>query len=468
MDKQLTEKVKKLIIQFDSSSAFLHALAYFFHSKDFKAVGIAEGIPSWVGYIINSIPKKIRSSLYAWSGWFDAVDKKDLDQLNMEEVSRWVTMQYPKREYNGFMFGSSNGAAVHLAAALGFAWLPQTYLVALRRFMPADELKKDIEWGNCVINKFLRENPDILAHQMHDPIQDRLMIQKMGYFRMKRLKLGETFENFILNNRIKKGPLLLINCNYKWPSYRVSDRHLFQVGGYGGLEAYDYYKSGDKVKNFLKKMGSKVKKWEIYEPSGEYPEAEWGFPEESLPYVEEFCRKKKIPLQILEFKHPEELSLFTADLYEWWYLKRGRKTTRLLVENFGLIAPLDVLESNTIPFWLTFNTDNSYQNALGYIKNHPQFEEIFAMLMSNGVKDSIGLVKISDWKSLLKEASLKGEFIGVDERQYPLDFATFLKYNKDLKTKLYPRSQPPAALTLQELEEFVGKNPKKYSVKWKN
>ena len=43
-----------------------------------------------------------------------------------------MTSLYPSRRYPMALIGSSNGAAVHLAAAMGAPWLPQTFMVPVR------------------------------------------------------------------------------------------------------------------------------------------------------------------------------------------------------------------------------------------------------------------------------------------------------------------------------------------------
>ncbi len=147
MKKNGTEKTKERIIQFDSCSALINALALYLHRKDFPGAGIAPDAPAWLGKGINLLPLSIRQTLFSWSGWLEALPAASLKDIQEEDISRWVISLYPERKYSGIMFGSANGGAIHIAAALGIPWLPQTYLTAVRRFLPPDEIKKDIEWG---------------------------------------------------------------------------------------------------------------------------------------------------------------------------------------------------------------------------------------------------------------------------------------------------------------------------------
>lgn len=466
-NEQKNKKMQDTIIQFDSCTALLNAQAKYLHSKNFFDVGLTEkNMPEWVGPAINLLPKKARKILYSWSGWADAIPSSKLDGLKSEDISRWVVSLFPNKKFDGIMFGSANGAAIHMCSALGIPWLPQTYLVAVKRLMKPDEIKKDIEWGKSIIRPFLDNNPQMKTTQMHDPVQDRLMIQKMAYFRIKRQELGDCFRSFIKERLSENAPLITIECRYPWHQYKVGDRHFFQLGGFGAMTPEEYLNGSDRVKTFLKKVKAPVEKWDAYKPTGEYPEGEWGFAEESLEDIKTFAKEENISLKRIVFDHPEGLSEFTADLYRWWYQKRNMPTNKLIIENFGLIAPFDVVETSSLPFWLAFNTQPSCERIKTYLKNNPEFEEIFLMLMSNGVTEGIGLSTINEWKEVLTHAKTRSDFIGVDEREYPMDFGTFLKYDDELLKKIKERHPLPKPLTLSELEEFIAQTKGQYPFEW--
>jgi len=465
--KKYIKKAKDAIIQFDSCSALLNALGRFLNCKNFYGAGILPDVPGWLGDAVNLIPKNIRKRFYSWGGWVEAIPSKKIQHLKAEDISQWVTSLYPEKEYGGMMFGAANGAAIHLCAAMGIPWLPQTYLVAARRLLRPDEIHKDIEWGKRVISSFLHDNPDLLTIQMHDPVQDRLMIEKMGYFRIKRLKMGQVFKDFIKKNLSRGYPLFTVECDFNWPMLRLSERHLFQVGGLGALSPDEYLFGSERVTEFLRRVGSPLRKWDTFKPSGHYPEGEWGFSAEALGDVKKFVYDHKIPLVRMIFRHPEAISSFVADLYRWWYEKRGIRSKRLIIENFGLVAPYDVIQTRSIPFWLAFNTEPSYRLIKKYLRRKNAPDEIYLMLMSNGVAEGVGLTAIDEWKKILKKAQKKSDFIGVDKREYPLDLGTYMKYDDELKKKIPERKAPPRRLGMDELWKFIRKSRKKYDVEFK-
>lgn len=461
----MPKTIEKLIIQFDSSAALLKSLALFHQDLDFEKGGLSPDIPFWISYLINRTPRVLRQYLYSWSGWIDAIQKNDLDQIDPQNIGEWVTSLYPPKSYNGAMFGASNGAAIHLAAALGIPWLPQTYLVAIRRMMNPDQIHKDIQWGEKTIRPFLQKHPCIHASQMHDPVQDRLMVSKMGYFRLKLIDLPNAFTRFLSEHLSPNKPLITIECNYLWPSLDIGKRHTFQLGGFGAIDPYEYLRGSNRTRQFLKKINSSVPHWETFKPSREIPEAEWGYFYQCHEQLLAITKRKQAPFYRLIFNDPEGLSDFTCDIYRWWYQKRNQfKSNRMLIENFALVAPYRIVQSGTLPFWLAFNTQNSCERLEAYLKKHRDLSYLYLLLMSNGVTEGIGLATIDQWQKVLKLASKEGRLIGVDEREYPLDFATFLRYQKELIKCLANGFPKPSPLTIEEVKEFIEQSSNSYSL----
>jgi hypothetical protein len=378
-------------------------------------------------------------------------------------MAAWVTGLYPSTGLRGVMFGASNGGAIHLAAALGMAWLPQTYLVAVRRHLQPGEALKDIEWGRRVVRPLLDRFPQLHAAQMHDPVQDRLMVSKMGYFRLKLLGLPTEFKAFLSYHTAPKKPIISIECELPWPATSVGNRHTFQLGGFGSVDPYEYLNGSDRTRKFLKEVGARKDHWDTFKPTGEMPESEWGFYPEVLNDLREKAQATKAPFYRLRFIQPEDVSAFACDLYRFWYEQRlGLKSQRILIENFAIMSPYRAIVSGALPFWLAFNTECSAEVMEKYLDSHPQTEELYLALMSNGVDKGIGLTTIERWQEMLKRATRKGCFVGVDQKEYPLDFGTFLRYGRELKKMLPDQFLPPEPLTIDEVKAFLEEHPNKY------
>lgn len=58
--------------------------------------------------------------------------------------------------------------------------------------------------------------------------------------------------------------------------------------------------------------------------------------------------------------------------------------------------------------------------------------DMFVMLFSNGA-NSVGTVNIADWKKLMQRVGSNSAFVGVEEKKFPQDFASFVRYSEDIK-----------------------------------
>jgi hypothetical protein len=64
------------------------------------------------------------------------------------------------------------------------------------------------------------------------------------------------------------------------------------------------------------------------------------------------------------------------------------------------------------------------------------------MLFSGGT-EGVGVAAIPQWRPLIERAQHCGRFIGVDERRYPRDFATFTRFHRALAELGLPFELPP-------------------------
>ncbi|MFL5878535.1 MAG: hypothetical protein ACJ782_00230 [Actinomycetota bacterium] len=446
-------RASRYVAGFDSAGAMLRALARFLHGRDFPALGNPRVLaPLLVAG--NLLPARLRERLYAASGGLTAVPAERLGRPFVEEVAAWMTSRYPRRRFPLALIGSSNGAAVHLAAALGAPWLPQTFMVPVRNpGNDPDDPRRDLEWGRQPARALLEANPEVQVHHMHDPVQDRLMLEQMTYFRLKRLRLGPAYERFLREVLEPGGTLLLVDCRHTWPVTQVGDRHLFQFGAVGGATQEELFGGSDRVAAYLARYRTGLRRWDPPAPDGEAPEAEWGFEEALAADVERFAGEHGYQVARLGFDAPPDLSPLVADLYRWWYAERGLPDDRLLVESFILLEPWWTLAAGLVPLWTTFNTEDAAAPVERYLDQRPPFAEIHLTLFAHGV-ESVGLAPIQRWRAILGRASREGRFAGVDPRAYPRDFASFVRYHHALK-RIGQRAPLPEPLPWASVEAFL-------------
>jgi hypothetical protein len=454
----------RFVANFDSASAMMRATARYLRGLDFPMVGMAPGSPplTW----INALPEKVRETIYVHSGWGEALPATQLHHVRAEEISRWVVNEYPHRQYPAVMVGSSSGALVHLCAALGVPWLPQTWLVPVRQSgIHPDEFHYAMEAMRDAGRALLDANPELQLHHMHDPNQDRLMIQHMAYFRVKRRTLGETYERFLSNSLQPGGTVFVVQCRREWQTTKVGERHYFQAGALGGASPKDFFEGTDRVAEYLRLYHSHRRRWEPPPPDGLRPEAEWGFEPMLRSDIRRLAHRRGWRVRHIVFEEPEHLSPFVADLYRWWNASRGLPANRLLVESFVQLEPYWTLKLGAAPFWMKFNMDPSLEALDRYLEDSEPFDDIRLMLFSHGVQ-CVGLPPIERWESLLRRhARVSHGLVGVDREEFPRDFASMIRYHTELK-RLPPRYALPPPLEMPLLDTFIATEGHRYQVRW--
>jgi hypothetical protein len=452
------------LANFDSASAMLRATSRSLQGRDFPPMGMARfQKPFMKG--ANLLAKEMREKLYALSGAAEGVSHRRIEKVSAERISRWVVSQYPERSYPAVMIGSSHGAAVHLCAALGIPWLPQTTLVPVRRHeIHPDEMIDEMDWAKEPAERLLEANPDVQLHHMHDPNQDRLMVRYMSYFRIKRMRLGESYERFLAERLAPGGTIYVLECEQRWPAKRLGERHLFQTGAVGGLEPEEYLEGSERVEEYLAHYDSHRRRWESPEPDGEFPEAEWGFEPALGDDIRRFADENDVAVRRIRFTEPEDLSPLVADLYRWWYRRRRMVASRLVIDSFILMDPLWTLKTGSTPFWSKFPVESSVESVEKYLDSTDPFDHIHVMLFSHGT-DSAGIAPPERWQKILDRAVKEGTLLGVDSDVFPRDFGALARYHDQIR-ELPARYPVSGHLTLRELEEFVAGPGSLYSVNW--
>lgn len=311
-------------------------------------------------------------------------------------------------------------------------WLPQTLLVPVRqRDVDRDEPRAVARRLAGARNAFTAANPDVGLHHMHDANQDRLMIRRMAYFRFKYRRLPAGYAEFLRACLAPGGTVVAVECGEMWPTASVGERAVFQHGAVGGATVSEYARGGPRVARFLTEQGSSRRAWDPPPADGESPEAEWGFEPSLLEDLGRICAARGWRLQRLRFAHPDTLSGPVAETYRAWYVENGVSADRLLVDCFALLDVALPLRLGLVPYWTTFGTRTARDGLLGHLRRAPAYDEVHIGLFSHGTC-SIGWARVSDWDEVLRCTRRGGGYLGVDREVYPQDFASNLRFHREL------------------------------------
>lgn len=458
-------RTARVLTDFDSSVNMVRAIGRFLRGKDHRGMSVGPASPRLANAVAN-LPRGARRGIFEGTGFLQAVPLHRVDRVDAEDLAHWVTEQYRGGPYPAVVIGAASGAAVHLAAALRAPFLPQTMLVGARNTAThPDDPVAALHAIAPIARRIAARNPELAVHQMHDPAQDRPMVQSLAYLRLKRQALGRTYERFLEQRLAPGAAIILLDCTRDWRITTVADRVYFQFGCLGGVPEQEYHDSGEQVAEYLRQQGSPWRRWEPPETDARRPEAEWGFDPALRPDVERVADRFGYALHSLTMDDPQRLSPFVADLYRWWYGCRGLPTDRLLAESYVQFDPMWTLRLAAVPFWLRFNMAPSYEALRGYLDQAPQFREIHVNLFSQGVW-SPGLVPAERWRELAAErARIHGDLIGVDEDAYPLDTGSSARYTPAYAS-LPPRHSLPPPVSVGDINRFVAERGPSDSVGW--
>lgn len=441
----------------------VQAAAKAIQGKPFPALGHPKALQHIVRHT-DHLPVRFSRAAYAAATGAESIASRNIGRVSLDGIAEWTTDLYPKPDYPVVFVGSSSGALVHLAAALGAPWLPQTMLIPLRRKGGGiDDPKGDLAWARPHAERLLANNPGVQLHQMHDPSQDRLSLQYLTYFRTKYRRLPPAYRRF-LNERLRPGATIILSeCTRTWKTLQVGDRHVFQFGAVGGMEADEYTYGSPRVAAYLEHYDAGIRSWDAPVPDGESPEAEWGFEESLRAEVLDLARKRGLRVLPLVFREPDLLSPLVADLHRAWYRRLGRPDGRLLVGSFVLLEPHWTLRTGSVPYWVTFNAGPELDKLHRYLDSAEPYDEMGMMIFPHGT-ESVGLPTLEDWRGAFDKTRHGGRFVGMNEWAYPHHFASLAKFYLDLSGP-GPRYPLPAPMPLREFEDFCADTRHRYSAR---
>lgn len=459
-------RAARFLTDFDSSVNSVRAVGSFLRGKPHQAMGVGPSSRLIADRVAPSPPARARAALFRVAGFSQGIPLDLVRHLDVDELDEWVVRQYGPGPYPVVVIGSTSGPAVHLAAALGAPFLPQTTLSSVRDLATrSDDPVGAMSALAPTIRAIARNNPRVNVYHMHDPAQDRPMLEAMAYVRLKRRELGRPYERFLTERLAPGGTILQVECTRTWRARTVGDRCYFQFGCLGGVSEEEYHHPGERIAAYLKQERSPVGTWEPPEMDTRQPEAEWGYDPALSEDIATVARRYGFAVRRLVSEEPQEQSPFVADLHRWWYRQLGRPTDRLLVESYVQWDPMTALRTNSVPFWLRFNMEPSFRELKNYLESTEPYDFIHLNLFSQGI-ESPGVVPVEQWESLLAaHARQRGELLGVDRETYPMDPGSTMRYQQEF-ARIPSRRPLPRALDIAQVDEFLRDTRTRYAVSW--
>ncbi|WP_020573946.1 hypothetical protein [Actinopolymorpha alba] len=385
----------------------------------------------------GALPEKLRREAYAVLGGRTGLPPDRLAELDLEAAARWVVGHYDHRRYPGVVIGSANGAALHVCAAAGVPWLPQTLPVTVR--WPGndpDRPDRAMEFGARTAAPLLDRHPDIELHHLHDPNHDRLRTSQALSLRLKWTSLPAAYAMFLADCLAPGAPIVLLEDTSTWPTTRVAERHVFQTGTPGGIAAEEYLRGSERVAAFLRAQGSTLTAFAVPEPDGTSPEAEWGFDPGLAEALTRWTSRTGQELIRLRTPSPQALAEPVAAQLRDSLRKAGAPGDRLLVESSVLLDPVAAARSGSVAYWTLLGVEPARQAVARHLEAAAAagapYHDVDVLLFPNGVA-SVGATPPRAWAGLAEHVTGTIRFLAGTERGWPAHFDTLARYDAALR-----------------------------------
>ncbi len=311
----------------DTTVTFLSALASFLRREGAPLAAPAL-LRRAAARAFGALPDEGRAFAARLQAWTAAVPPSALTSFHSEAVAQWVTGRYPRRTYPVVFLGATNGAAIHLAAAVDAPWLPQTSLVLVRASsLNPEDSQGAIALGAKLARPLLAAAPNVQLHQVVESHPRARFRPETLELHLKRLTLGRTYERFVLRHLQPGGTLVVVDCHSARPCLHAGERHFIQLAD-----------------------PSRALTSTPEPPSA--TDARWGYAPELTSDALRFADRHGYRLLRLSFPDPERLSPWVAELYRHRVVGDSPRPPRLVVES-GRVDPTHVLRTGAVPFWVS-------------------------------------------------------------------------------------------------------------------
>lgn len=402
------------VASFDSATALQAAIGAALNGRDFPHLGQSAGSALGIRGA-SRLPWPVLRPLYSRIGAAEGVRPEQLAEVDLDAIAAWLAGRMPHRHFPAVLIGSSNGALAHLAGAVQVPWLPGTVLIPVKRHADPDRPDRAARFGERWGPELLRHNPGVRLHQMHDQVQDELMVAEMAYFRVKWQRLPDGYARYLAEVLEPGAPVILVEDRSAWPVTTLGERHVFQAGAQGGLGPEDYLRRP-------------------YTPESDTtaPEAEWGADPDFGAAVAGWCAVHDHPLIRVGYPSPQSPSHAVATLFRSWLRQRDEPADRLVVPCFVLGDPWRMINTGSVPYWTFFSVQSALAALDDHLRHSEPYREVAVLPFQHGAR-SAGIATPEDWARVVRAHGATITFPGLRLRDFPHDIGYLGRYGRALR-----------------------------------
>jgi hypothetical protein len=269
-----------------------------------------------------------------------------------------------------------------------------------------------------------------MSIQHYDPIHDGWLVRRVNHLRLKLIELPEIYQEYIRKNLVPGGEIIFLEGNATWKQYKVGEKNVFQVGGWGDISAEEFLNGSERIHAYCKKVGITHQDWRLPEfPLIDGPESEWGTEPGLKESLQKFCDREGYHLTCISFDDPNNFNKLAYMAVEQQLIQDGREPAGVVVETFSQYDANAIWQTGLLPLWLIFNTNDSARFLKEMSPSFPKGKPLFFSPLA-----TFSLTPdIADWNTWCDALNKVGWInIGTRKSHYPADTASLIDWQKPL------------------------------------
>jgi hypothetical protein len=367
----------------------------------------------------------------------EVLDGFNIRMLTKERIEDYASLS---GQFKCITLGAAlGGATAHLSLALGGPFLPQAFVVTLRGGSPDGSPMVYFNRSANLALKIAQNNPNLLTIQHYDPIHDEWMTRYVNHLRFKLIGLPEEYKNFIRRYLEPGGAICYLDCKAEWLRYKVGERSVFQVGGWGDVKPEEYLQGSERIERYCKTIGLKNNDWRLTGFQLEKgSESEWGSESGLDEALSIFCNQEGYRFIQISLPEPHDFSYLAYLAYDNLIELGGCESAGVCIEMFTQFDATAVIKGSLLPLWLVFNTRDSMEFLKTMLPKFPPNKPVYFSPLST-FTITPDITPWHEWAEALK--GLDWFNIGTRPDHYPADARTLVNWSKLLRKRVAQHEQ---------------------------
>ena len=414
-----------------------------------------KGLLNFLGIFPQGVARFAISRFQSTSGLSpEVLDEFKLDDLIQDRLGDYSQFQ---TRFPSIVVGAAlGGATTYLSLALGGPFLPQTFVITLKKGSYDGDVQEYLSRSLEKARQIAANDNRLMTIQHYDPIHDGWLTRFVNHLRFKLIDIPGQYINFIEKYLEPGGSVVYLQGEATWLRYRVGERSVFQVGGWGDISPEEFLEASPRIKKYARNAGLKYSDWRLTQfPLERGPESEWGSEPGFAERLEQFCSQKGYRFIRVPLTQPNDFSRLAFSAASKLIEIEGREPAGVLVECFSQFDSTSARLGGLLPLWLIFNTKDSARYLGEMAKHFPREKPVFFSPLST-FSITPDMATWNDWKDALG----KQDFINIGARQnhYPADARALVNWQKPLHEWVQSNAHPIRhTLTAEDLLQLAGR-----------